>query len=241
MSVEMERFGLSSGTREARAADSLGRRAADELGGRTVWCVVALPERMASAETLRDSLSSHEGVTVGRLEVTAAEPLQALAQRLERLLGAGLPVPAWLRSGDRETYDQEVAGAEAFLAAGIRPDDVAVLHDALTAALAPALRGRGVHVVWRISGQPALDGEAGDVMASSLPSIDAFLTGWREPQGPVGHVAAMIPASGTVATKDVGLGYDGLAWASALADVVHSDRDDTVGGTLRARPAVAAR
>jgi hypothetical protein len=32
-----------------------------------------------------------------------------------------------------------------------------------------------------------------------------------------------------------------LAWASALADVVVGDRDERVGGTRHARPAVAVR
>jgi hypothetical protein len=227
MSVVIEQLGLSPGARESRVTEWARDRAVDGLGGRTVWCIAALPERVSSSEALRACLSTDEGVDVACVELSGREPRRARPESGPRA-----------RRRDRDAYDEEIAGAEALLSAGIRPDDVVVLHDARTATLAPALRARGVHVVWR---GRALDDAARAVMASCLRSIDAYLTAWREPRVPVGHVAALIPASSVVTTRDVARGYDALAWASALADVVQSDRDDTVGGTFRARPAVAAR
>jgi hypothetical protein len=228
MSVVIEQLGLSPSAREARATERARRRAVDGLGGRTVWCIAALPERVSSSEALRACLSTDEGVAVACVELSGREPRRRRPEPSART-----------RRRDRDAYDEEIAGAEALLSAGIRADDVVVLHDASTATLAPALRARGVHVVWR---GRAPDEDARAVMASCLRSIDAYLTAWREPHGvAIGHVAAMIPASSVVTTRDVARGYDALAWASALADVVQADRDDTVGGTFRARPAVAAR
>jgi hypothetical protein len=51
--------------------------------------------------------------------------------------------------------------------------------------------------------------------------------------------------AGTLATKELDPGISAqrrqLGWASALADAVSADRRDSVGGTLHARPNVAAR
>jgi hypothetical protein len=123
----------------------------------------------------------------------------------------------------------------------VRPDDVVVLHDPLTAALAEATRERGAHVVGRIEARPAGDRE--------LPSaMDAYLTSWPAPERGIRieRIACLVPSSGTVATVDVAPGpaaerrHD-LGWSSALAAAVAADRADTVGGTRHARPGVPVR
>jgi hypothetical protein len=57
------------------------------------------------------------------------------------------------------------------------------------------------------------------------------------------RIAALIPAVDAVAAMDVdeAPSSSDLAWSIALADVVCADRAESVGGTLHARPAVAAR
>jgi len=53
----------------------------------------------------------------------------------------------------------------------------------------------------------------------------------------------LLPSSDVVAVKEAdetGRG-DRVAWATALAEVIRDDRAETVGGTLHARPVVAAR
>jgi hypothetical protein len=51
-----------------------------------------------------------------------------------------------------------------------------------------------------------------------------------------------MPCAGILVAKDLDARLDDeLGWTSLLADVVHNDRDETVGGTRHVRPLVAAR
>jgi trehalose synthase len=159
-----------------------------------------------------------------------------------------------LRPGSREeeVYAEGMQGSEALVGEEVGPDDVVVLHDPLTAVLAQAIRERGAHAVLHVSiGAAPLEagaGEAWSFMREYVSPIDAYVTDWREPvrRGPVvQRVGALIPSARVVAAKEIeawaGEPYQELAWGTLLADVVHTDRDETVGGTLRPRPAVAAR
>ena len=127
---------------------------------------------------------------------------------------------AWLEAPDEN----------ADLPADVRPDDVVVLHDPLTADPADAIRQRGAHAVWHVMSphEPA-------------PAIDAYVVTGRTPDG-AQVVAALMPGTGIVIAKEMrGAGYRDVGWASVLADVVRTDREECVGGTLHARPAVAPR
>ena len=119
---------------------------------------------------------------------------------------------------------------------GVAGGDVVVLHDATATLVAPALRERGVHTV--LDGVSAPHGSRGQV--------DAYLLAWRELRRgdvAVDCVAAVIPAAGLVAGRELSpaTGDRTLAWSCVLADVVSSDRAETVGGTLGPRPVVALR
>lgn len=147
------------------------------------------------------------------------------AQRLwERLQWAG---PAGVATASLATLTDTDAPA----AAGVRPDDVVVLHDAPGPELAGAIRDRGAHVVWRVASP--LDHAA---------AIDAYVLTGRSAAGAV-LVAAVIPSAGVVDVKAMRGGgeYVDFGWSSLLADVVRADRAESVGGTLRPRPAVAVR
>ena len=100
----------------------------------------------------------------------------------------------------------------------------------LTAAPADAIRQRGAHAVWQVMSprEPA-------------PAIDAYLVTGRTADG--AHVvAALMPGAGIVIAKEMrGATYRDVGWCSLLADVVRTDREECVGGTLHARPAVAPR
>ena len=126
-----------------------------------------------------------------------------------------------------ELPDADDAGS---LVADVRPDDIVVLHDPLTAAPAEAIRARGAHAVWQV-GAPR----------DRAPAVDAYVIAARTPDG--GYlVAALMPRAGIVAAKEVRSdAYRDVGWSSLLADVVRSDRSECVGGTLHARPTVAAR
>ncbi|MEA2466340.1 MAG: hypothetical protein QOJ57_466, partial [Thermoleophilaceae bacterium] len=120
-------------------------------------------------------------------------------------------------------------------------DDVVVVQDPLTAALAGAIRERGAHVVCRIEARTARGREV-------LSAVDAYLTSWLAPERGlrVERIAAVMPSAGAVTTMDVAPGpaaerrHD-LGWSSALAAAIAGDRAETVGGTRHARPGVAAR
>jgi hypothetical protein len=67
------------------------------------------------------------------------------------------------------------------------------------------------------------------------------------PGGPE-RVIALVPAPQLLDIREVPFGDDAaraervaLAWISLLGDIVEEDRADHVGGTIQARPVVAAR
>jgi hypothetical protein len=147
----------------------------------------------------------------------------------------------------------QVTGTEeldALIANQVRADDVVLAHDASSALLARAVRERGGHAVWRLA--LGLDT---DTLARVNPRggfatcIDAYLVSWTERRTgaePLACLAAAIPSTGIVAATETPASSFGdelrrLAWRMALAEIVRSDRDETVGGTLHPRPTVAAR
>jgi hypothetical protein len=107
-------------------------------------------------------------------------------------------------------------------------DDIVVLEDA---PLEPEIRDRGAHAVVHVS---SLAGASAEV-------VDAYLVAWSGHGALNYRIAAVMPRGRRVAEKDMRRRGDDLAWASMLADVVHDDRDELVGGRRQARPAVAAR
>jgi hypothetical protein len=114
--------------------------------------------------------------------------------------------------------------AAEIVTAQLARDDIVLLHDSVSMLLAMAIREHGAHTVWVMSG-------------GSLPALksafDAFIATWQQ------AVAALLPCSGAITVKT---GPDAeLDWNSALTDVVDGDRQEMVGGTHHARPAVAPR
>ncbi|MEY2533848.1 MAG: hypothetical protein QOF29_1758 [bacterium] len=262
-SVVNEHVGRPGSTRDARALRRTRARAADELAGRTVWCATALPSGQSAARTLRTCLGTGGSVAAGSLEVAAGEPLRPLAQRLDDILRTATATASPIGRGDRaplgpaeaEIYALGQGQGEMLLGAGVARDDVVVLHDALAAVLAQAVRERGAHVVWDVKLGVAAPGQetARDAWAflrRYTSAIDAFLMSWLEPGDrgqPVERIAAVMPSVDIVATKELPMpgeqdtAWQDVGWSSVLADVVHRDRDEHVGGRLHARPAVAAR
>jgi trehalose synthase len=229
----VERFRAPAGTRDRRVLELRRRRADDALAGRTVWCANALPAAHAPAEGLRSRL----GAAAGPLDVAGADPLVALAERLDAMLrGAAAAADAPGR-GAVELCTGGRAQSEALVGEKVRPGDVVVLHDPLTALLAEAVRERGAHAVWHVASRGA--GPARSALAFLHPhtlGVDAYVITLG------GRLAALIPSTRVVVDKEVGEdAYAGEGWSSALADVVGADRDERVGGTLHARPTVAAR
>jgi hypothetical protein len=190
--------------------------AADQLAGRTIWCGVETPAT-TRAQTL---------------DVPVGEQLRELAARIDAAL-TGAVGDMWLGSAERELCGQALELVDPRIAS----DDIVVLHDAVTALLAQAVRERGAHTVWLLGGmtqgRSAGMQRAWEFMQPFTTAVDAYVT----TQGDA--VAAVMPSAAVVTVK---AGPDReLDWTGMLADVLEADRAQSVGGTVSVRPAVAAR
>jgi len=253
MSFETERFGVPMSTRANRAQAFARQRAVDRLAGRTVWSAGALPRGRDRADGLRERLgwARDGGVVTAPLDVEGSEPLRSASMRLASMLGDGMsnaPAPG---RAERELYDQRAASAEGDVAPAVRPEDVVVLHDTLSVALAQAVRERGGHALWhvRIAAAPrgAESEEAWSFLRGYTSGVSAYLVSWStrgRPGRAVRRIAALVPSSGVGFAKEItdpSPASDELAWASLLTDVLEHDRLECVGGTVHVRPVVAAR
>jgi hypothetical protein len=244
--------------RDARVLTWVRDRAIDRLGGRTVWCVAALPGRRSAARETNAHLewARDGGVATGAQEIATARDARPLAERLDALL-RGAAAAAGLGPSDRLAFAEAVDDGDQWVRDHVAPGDIVILHDAVTVALTESVRARGGHAVWhlgiaRTARAAAVAHALGFLQRYAAPG-DAYVVSWSQPATDgrlVGSVAAMLPAPGVVATTELlvedsrsGSGsrwYDD-GWAGALGSVVELDRRESVGGRLHARPAVAAR
>ncbi len=250
-SLVIEHFDAPASTREAMALGAAGERAGDVLAGRTVWCAMTLPRARRSADVLRDRMEgAGPDVAAASLEVDADEQLLGLSPtagstRLSESDSGGLG-PA-----ERDAYARGALGGEERIGQSVSAQDVVVVHDLLSALATQAIRERGAHAVWRlpVAEAPRVGAGALELLRRLTPGIDAYVTTWlqRGSRGEVVEcVAAVMPSAGIVATKEFPIRFAGdeprrLAWRMAIAEIVRSDRLESVGGTLRPRPSVAPR
>ena len=250
MSLETEHFGVPMSQRAQRAEAFERERAVDQLAGRTVWCAGALRRGRERASGLRQHLGwAHDGgVDTARLDVHGSEPLREACTQLESMLNDVAGDPLAPGRAERALYTERTASAEEDVAPRVRPEDVVVLHDPLSAALAHAVRERGGHALWhvRIAATPcgALSEEAWIFLREFTSDMNAYLLSWSargRSGGSVHRIAALMPSSGVGFVKEFSDRGEDLAWSSLLADVLEHDRVECVGGTLHVRPTVAAR
>jgi trehalose synthase len=173
-------------------------------------------------------------------------------ERLDAMLrGVTILVGPALGSGEEDAYMKGSQDGDALIPAEVQAGDVVVLHDPVAAALATAIRERGAHAIWRTSiGRWESNAAAAwRFLHRSAPALDAYVAGWRPDRtgwlgGPA--LAAYISAPGVVSAKAVDVARpdqraEEICWTTLLADVVRDDRAERVGGTVHARPSVAAR
>jgi hypothetical protein len=244
-SLVTEQFAAPDTSRGARALELTRRRAADELAGRTVWSVGACPLGAAAAGALNQRLRSpgEQGVATRRALLHVGDSLSALVERLEGMLrGRSGPQPA-LGPEVRETFRRCIDDGDELLGHEVQPGDVVVVHDAVAAALAQALRSRGAHAVWRVTLRPSRGSarEAWRFLHAGKPCVDAYVTVWP-PAGMAGFIAAHdVVSAKELPVRDSRPELHHVAWTALLADVVSEDRGETVGGRYHARPTVAVR
>jgi hypothetical protein len=244
--------------RDARVLTWVRDRAIDGLAGRTVWCVAALPSRRPAAQKTNAHLewAREGGVSTDAPAITTARGAGSLAERLDGLL-RGRAAAAELGPSDRRAFAEVVEDGDRWVRGHVAPDDIVILHDALTVALTESVRARGAHAVWHLgiarTARAATVAEALAFLQRYAPPGDAYVVSWSQPVargGLVGRMAAMMPAPGVVATTELlvedsrsqgGRQWHDDGWAGALGSVVEFDRRESVGGRLHARPGVAAR
>lgn len=248
--VRSDRIGVPIGLHERRVLAWLRSSAGDSLAGRRVWSAASLPGGHAAGRRLRKLLKGD--LEIDPLAVAAAEPSAELAGQLDAML-AGVSPPRSLGAAARAAYARGGELAEPSLGGRVRPGDVVVLHDCFTVSFAAALRDRGAHAVWHLrrrSGSPAPGVRAAIDFLDRCGggAVDAVVVDERLGAGGPERVTALVPASKHLDIREVPLGSDAaraervaLAWISLLGDIVEEDRADRVGGTIQARPVVAAR
>ncbi|HEU5252157.1 MAG TPA: hypothetical protein VFU16_02385 [Solirubrobacterales bacterium] len=215
--VHSDRIGIPAGLHERRVLAWLRSRADDSLAGRRAWSAASLSGGHAAGWRLRNLLKNHLEIDPLAVEVAA---------------GVSQPPPS--------------GGA-------VRPGDIVILHDCFTASFAAVLRDHGAHTVWHLSGRsgspaPGVKAAIDFFDRSGAAAVDAVVVEERVPIGGPERVTALVPASRLLDIREVPLGDEAaraervaLAWTSLLGDIVEEDRADHVGGTIQARPVVAAR
>ncbi|HEY7253573.1 MAG TPA: hypothetical protein VIG37_23970 [Methylomirabilota bacterium] len=253
-SLAMESFGAPSSRREARVLGYLEDWAVDELSTRTLWCASGLSRGQRSARAMEGRLRRPAEQELGsrELNVTASDALLELTQCLDTMLHGEGAAPGRLGADDREVCDEATANSDVLVGETVRADDLVVLHDPLAVIVAQAIRERGAHVVWYLDVAPGparVVTTARHFLQEYAEAVHAYVTARRRPSNVRGQrIAAFIPSVDVLAVRDIDevpsaeSGRRGrLAWASTLAEVTRVDRAETVGGTVHARPAVAAR
>jgi len=257
-STMLEQVCVPATGRDARVLTWVRDRAIDGLADRTVWCVAALPTRAPAARETNAHLewARNGGVATGARDITTARGASSLADRLDALL-RGAAAAAELGPSERRAFAEVVDDGDQWVRDNVAPDDIVILHDALTVALTESVRARGAHAVWHLGiargARAAAVAQALAFLQRSAAPGDAYVLSRTRPVpggGLVGHVAAMMPAPGVVATTELhvddprsrsGSRWPDDGWAAALGSVVEFDRSESVGGRLHPRPTVAAR
>jgi trehalose synthase len=147
----LERFRELIGADHLRNAMATGARTRRRLAKRVVWNINSTEVGGGVAEMLHSLLSYTRSVGIDTrwLVIEGNPDFFRVTKRIHHALhGAG---GDGLELGDRERriYEETLHDNAQELAPLLRAGDVVILHDPQTAGLAPHLRDRGVHVLWR--------------------------------------------------------------------------------------------
>jgi hypothetical protein len=210
--VVVESFQAPDTRRRARRLELVRERAGEQLAGRRAWVIDAGSSGPARPPQRLDA-AEEDVLPMMRIPSQAAQSLTTL------------------------------------IALHVRTGDVVVIRDRTAIGVGRQARECGAHVIWDRRVQTRRPDSVRDLPPHRIvaEALDAWLTAWstasgRAPRG----LAAFIGAPGILSAKEIGGGsaadsYERLGWRSLLADIVREDRAERVGGTVAARPFVAAR
>src|SRR3954447_25544534 len=121
------------------------------LGDRTIWNVNSTAKGGGVVELLLPLLAYARGAGVdARWVVIDGNPdFFRVTKRIHNNLHGAEGDGGDLGEHERLVYEEALHESAVELAQMVRPRDVVVLHDPQTAGLIPAVRGRGVPVIWR--------------------------------------------------------------------------------------------
>ena len=137
-SLVIEQFQTPDTHRKLLRLESVRRRAAEQLAGRSVWCIAAAPMETNAADALQRCLHGARdgGVSPHRTSLQLGEPLTGLMGRLDAMLrGVTMFGPA-LGPAEEDAYRKGRQNGDALVPEGVRTGDVVVLHDPIATALA---------------------------------------------------------------------------------------------------------
>jgi trehalose synthase len=126
-------------------------RARGVFDDRTVWHVNSTSRGGGVAEMLHPLLAYARGAGIDArwLVIGGEAPFFAVTKRIHNRLHGSAGDGGPLGDAERAVYEGALAAAASELAARAEGDDIVVLHDPQTAGLVPALKARGLPVVWR--------------------------------------------------------------------------------------------
>lgn len=181
-SLVIEQFHTPDTHRRARRLESVRRRAAERLAGRSVWCIAAALTEEAAADALEHCLrAAHDdGVAPHRTLLRLGEPLQGLMERLDAILGGVTTLGSALGPVEEDAYQRGRQDGDTLLPGELQAGDVVVLEDPIAAALAQPIRDRGAHAIWSTSiGRWETGVSAAWRFLHRLrPALDAYITAW---------------------------------------------------------------
>jgi trehalose synthase len=130
---------------------TVAAQAPELFAGRVVWNINSTARGGGVAEMLRPLLAYVRGAGVdARWVVIDGNPdFFRVTKRIHNNLHGAEGDGGDLGEHERLVYEEALQESAVELAQMVRPRDVVVLHDPQTAGLIPAVRGRGVPVIWR--------------------------------------------------------------------------------------------
>jgi len=149
--IGLECFEAVLSAEQMEAARAAVRRVRAGFDGRRVWNVNSTARGGGVAEMLNALMPyvRGSGIDVRWVVMEGDDEFFRVTKRIHNHLHGSPGDAAELGDAERARYGAVTAARAEELCDLVEPGDVVVLHDPQTAGLVPALRGRGVHVVWR--------------------------------------------------------------------------------------------
>ncbi|MFQ5670485.1 MAG: glycosyltransferase [Acidobacteriota bacterium] len=155
----LDRFVTMLGRRAVEEVRARAERVRRRLRGHTVWTINSTAAGGGVAEMLRFLVSYARDleIDIHWLVVPGTPEFFRVTKRLHNALHGWQGDDSPLGQPERAIYESVTDANARALRPGVRPGDVAILHDPQTAGLIPSLAQAGVHVIWRchVGGDPA--------------------------------------------------------------------------------------